>query len=251
MRKIIIAFLAMTMVSCSQIARKIGGQAAKESEEAIVKDMTKEGTEHALKKSIGKDVQKSRLSELRGAFGDAAKNAGRYVAKTTTRIIVSPKNQFISKSQYLKWLTANTGVMIRKTGVKDAKVLRENMLAVMGEKGRFAKNTLKNGNQAHHIIGNETPVAASKLKQFGIDINDPMNGIFLPSSNRSGLRGVVHRGGHTRNYYDYVEQMFSQCKSKNDCYEVLDKIKSDLYKGNIKLYNEGTNKVNRTFRTAA
>ena len=29
----------------------------------------------------------------------------------------------------------------------------------------------------------------------------------------------------------------------------LDKIKSDLYKGKIKLYNEGANKVNKTFRT--
>ena len=45
--------------------------------------------------------------------------------------------------------------------------------------------------------------------------------------------------------------MFSQCKSKKDCYEVLDKVKSDLYKGKIKLYKEGINKVNKTFSTVS
>lgn len=176
------------------------------------------------------------------------KNIGKKISKTFTRIVVSSKNQYITSSQYLRILK-NKKITIKETGVKDAKVLRENMLKVMGEDAKYAKNTLKNGNQAHHIIGNSTPLASSKLKQFGIDINDPVNGIFLPSSDRSGLRGVVHRGGHTQEYYDYIEQMFSQCKSKKDCYEVLDKIKSDLYKGKIKLYNEGANKVNKTFRT--
>ena len=176
------------------------------------------------------------------------KNIGKKISKTFTRIVVSSKNQYITSSQYLRILK-NKKITIKETGVKDAKVLRENMLKVMGEDAKYAKNTLKNGNQAHHIIGNSTPLASSKLKQFGIDINDPVNGIFLPSSDRSGLRGVVHRGGHTQEYYDYIEQMFSQCKSKKDCYEVLDEIKSDLYKGKIKLYNEGANKVNKTFRT--
>ena len=176
------------------------------------------------------------------------KNIGKKISKTFTRIVVSSKNQYITSSQYLRILK-NKKITIKETGVKDAKVLRENMLKVMGEDAKYAKNTLKNGNQAHHIIGNSTPLASSKLKQFGIDINDPVNGIFLPSSDRSGLRGVVHRGGHTQETHDYIEQMFSQCKSKKDCYEVLDKIKSDLYKGKIKLYNEGANKVNKTFRT--
>lgn len=178
------------------------------------------------------------------------KNIGKKNSKTFTRIVVSSKNQYITSSQYLRMLK-NEKITIKETGVKDAKVLRENMLKVMGEDAKYAKNTLKNGNQAHHIIGNSTPLASSKLKQFGIDINDPMNGIFLPSSDRSGLRGVVHRGGHTQEYYEYIEQMFSQCKSKKDCYEVLDKIKSNLYKGKIKLYNEGANKVNKTFRTVS
>lgn len=65
------------------------------------------------------------------------------------------------------------------------------------------------------------------------------------------LGGVIHRGSHKQEYYEYIEQMFSQCKSKKDCYEVLDKVKSDLYKGKIKLYKEGINKVNKTFSTVS
>lgn len=203
------------------------------TEKSVVKKM-------AEKASVNNNYSK----EIRAC----SKKIGKEISKTFTRIIISSKNQYITSSQYLK-IIKNKKIIIKETGVKDAKVLRENMLKVMGEDAKYAKNTLKNGNQAHHIIGNSTPLASSKLKQFGIDINDPMNGIFLPSSDRSGLRGVVHRGRHTQEYYEYIEQMFSQCKSKKDCYEVLDKIKSDLYKGKIKLYNEGANKVNKTFRT--
>lgn len=42
--------------------------------------------------------------------------------------------------------------------------------------------------------------------------------------------------------------MFSSCRSKEDCYDVLDKIKNDLYKGKIKLYSDGVNKVNKIFQ---
>lgn len=202
------------------------------------------------KKSVVKEMVENASGNINysNKIRACLKNIGKKISKTFTRIVVSSKNQYITSSQYLRMLKSKK-ITIKKTGVKDAKVLRENMLKVMGEDAKYAKNTLKNGNQAHHIIGNSTPLASSKLKQFGVDINDPVNGIFLPSSDRSGLRGVVHRGGHTQEYYDYIEQMFSQCKSKKDCYEVLDKIKSDLYKGKIKLYNEGANKVNKTFRT--
>lgn len=177
---------------------------------------------------------------------DLRRGATDYLSRTITRIAVRDRNQFVSRKQYIKWLSKNPNA-ITKTGAKDASVLRQNMLKVMGEDGKYAKNTIKNGNQAHHIIGNKTPKAAEKLNKYGIDINDPMNGVFLPSSNRSGLRGTVHRGGHTQDYYDYVEQMFSNCRSKEDCYEVLDKLKDDLYKGNIKLYSDGKHHVNKTF----
>lgn len=206
---------------------------------------------HTEKPAVKKMAEKASVNnnyskEIRAC----SKKIGKEISKTFTRIIISSKNQYITSPQYLK-IIKNKKIIIKETGIKDAKVLRENMLKVMGNDGKYAKNTLKNGNQAHHVVGNETPIAGKKLEQYGIDINDPMNGIFLPSFDRSGLRGVIHRGGHKQEYYEYIEQMFSQCKSKKDCYEVLDKVKSDLYKGKIKLYKEGTNKVNKTFRTVS
>lgn len=170
------------------------------------------------------------------------------VRKTITRILVTSKNQFITSKEYLKWLKSNPNSIV-KTGVKDASVLRDNMYKVMGKNAKYAKKTAINGNQAHHIIGNKTPLAANKLKKYGIDINDPMNGVFLPSSNRSGLKGTIHRGGHTEDYYQYIEQMFANCKSKEDCYQVLDKIKDDLYKGKIKLYSDEKHQANKILTT--
>lgn len=244
----------------------LGKQIAKRVvRENVMKRMEKEGMESFLdygKSQALKEFERMGVSNVKrniilrdaatatrpSAYHLAIGEVGGYVSKTMTRILVSSKNQFVSKSTYLKWVAKNDDKIIR-TGVKDAKVLRKNMLAVMGNDGKYAKNKLKNGNHAHHIIGNKTPLAAEKLNKYGIDINDPMNGVFLPSSSRSGLRGTIHRGGHTQDYYDYIEQMFSSCRSKEDCYDVLDKIKNDLYKGKIKLYSDGVNKVNKTFTT--
>lgn len=201
----------------------LGEQIAKRVlRENVMKRMEKEGMESFLdygKSQALKEFERMGTSNVKrniilkeaatatrpSAYHMAIGEIGGYISKTMTRILVSSKNQFVSKSTYLKWVAKNNDRIVR-TGVKDASVLRKNMLAVMGNDGKYAMNTLKNGNQAHHIIGNKTPMAAEKLHKYGIDINDPMNGVFLPSSSRSGLRGTIHRGGHTQDYYDYIEQ---------------------------------------------
>lgn len=171
-----------------------------------------------------------------------------YAKRTWTRLRVKSKDQYITAQDYISTISKKN--IIFKLGYpKDADILRENMLKVMSPK---AKKLIDNTqNQAHHIIGNETPKAAAILQKYGIDINDPMNGIFLPSSGNSGLKGTVHKGRHKQDYYNYVENLFLNCKSKEDCYEVLDKIKSDLYNGKIELYNK--HRVNNVFtnKTAA
>lgn len=199
-----------------------------------------------LEQEVETKTKKSFYHKTIDNISNKTKEVNKYINRTATRIIISSKNQFITEKQYLKWINRNPNAII-KTGVKDADILRTNMYAVMGKNSKYAKNFLKNGNQAHHIIGNRTPKAAEILKKYDIDINDPMNGIFLPSSNRSGLRGTIHRGGHTQEYYDYVEQLFMNCKSQKDCYEVLDKIKKELYEGKIKLYSPQKHASNRTF----
>ena len=109
--------------------------------------------------------------------------------------------------------------------------------------------TRGNQTRAANMLGINRGTLRKKLKKYGIDINEAINGIFLPSNNRSGLRGTIHRGGHTQDYYDYIEQNFANCTCKKDCYEVLDKIKMELYKGKIQLYSDNVHRVNKTFKT--
>nr|DAN44715.1 MAG TPA: hypothetical protein [Caudoviricetes sp.] len=122
------------------------------TEKSVVKKM-------AEKASVNNNYSK----EIRAC----SKKIGKEISKTFTRIIISSKNQYITSPQYLK-IIKNKKIIIKETGIKDAKVLRENMLKVMGNDGKYAKNTLKNGNQAHHVVGNETPIAGKKLEQYGI-----------------------------------------------------------------------------------
>ena len=181
-------------------------------------------------KKIGKEKCTSKV--LKGAVQKGRKQAATYIMRSRTRLFIKNKNQFINQYQYLQWMVNNPEKVIR-VGIKDADVLRKNMLEAMGKN---AKYTL-----VYRIEQIE--------KKYGIDINEAINGIFLPSNNRSGLRGTIHRGGHTQDYYDYIEQNFANCTCKKDCYEVLDKIKMELYKGKIQLYSDNVHRVNKTFKT--
>ena len=195
----------------------------------------------AVKSKCGRSVMKNASVK---EYNAKLKETWKHVGRTYTRLKIKSKDQFITSKRFLE-LQAKGKVSLILGKEKDGGILRENMLRCMPEKVR--RILLKNGSQAHHIVGNRTPIAAAKLKKYGIDINDPRNGIFLPDSGESGLKGVVHKGNHSNDYYDYIEQRFANCKSKEECLEVLDDVKNELYTGKIKLYREGKNTINKTF----
>lgn len=114
----------------------------------------------------------------------------------------------------------------------DADVLRNNLETAMN------KDTDKSVSRAHHIVGNETPNAANKLAEFGIDRNDPANGILLPHDVSSPLKGAIHSGRHLQDYYNTVEQRISQAYTKEEVLEVLQSIKEDLFSGNLFLQRD-------------
>lgn len=95
---------------------------------------------------------------------------------------------------------------------------------------------------AHHIVGNNTPVAAAKLDEFGIDRNDPANGIFLPTSHDSECKGSLHTGNHLNSYYEEVDRRFQNVSSREEALEVLQSLKEDLYNGDLPLQNDTPNK---------
>lgn len=65
---------------------------------------------------------------------------------------------------------------------------------------------------AHHIIPASHPLAKQArdiLKKYGIDINDAVNGVFLPTTNSSTQLGIKHNGSHPR---DYIEKVNDEIK---------------------------------------
>lgn len=113
----------------------------------------------------------------------------------------------------------------------DADTLRHNMSVAMEE------TPSKEISNAHHIVGNDTPEAAKKLEEYGIDRNDPANGIFLPNSEASPLEGSLHgQGRHIASYSNEVEQRFVNVSSREEALEVLQSLKEDLYSGDLPLH---------------
>ena len=105
--------------------------------------------------------------------------------------------------------------------------------------------------QWHHAIaGNKDNAAAEKcreiLRKFKIDINDGRNGILLPVEPKSIMRGTIH-GKHVNNYDEHVFNRLRQAKTQEQCLEIMDEIKKELYLGHLQLLVE--HKVNTLFRT--
>jgi len=115
----------------------------------------------------------------------------------------------------------------------DSGVLRHNLEIATGNNPENAS--------AHHLVGNETPIAAQKLEQYGIDRNDPTNGIFLPNKVESDCEGVLHTGRHAQTYYNEVERRFLNVNSREDVIDALQSLKDDLYSGKLELQNSTTN----------
>lgn len=102
--------------------------------------------------------------------------------------------------------------------------LRKNLLAV-GEPS--AK-----GCAAHHIVaqgkslgpgGQETAEARNVLKRCDIDINDAINGVFLPQKSNHECLGVNHNKLHTERYYKYVAAVLELALG-NGCNTVKDRL---------------------------
>jgi RHS repeat-associated protein len=76
---------------------------------------------------------------------------------------------------------------------------------------------------AHHIVAINAARAAparAVLEKFGISLDDPANGIFLPAK--------VHNRIHTHAYFDKVNNALSQANTRGEAMEVLEALKGDM-----------------------
>ncbi len=152
-----IIIIVTVLTSCGKMGSKIGSKLFKKEIKGVVEKITENGV-----KKIGKEKSTSKV--LKGAVQKGRKQAATYIMRSRTRLFIKNKNQFINRDQYLQWVVNNPEKIIR-IGIKDADVLRKNMLEAMGKNAKYAMETKINANQAHHIIGNKTPLAAEKLKK--------------------------------------------------------------------------------------
>ncbi len=202
-------------------------QVAKQEEKQILQH----GTEQTIKeKSLSEDLSKSKFSSFRNN-----------VKTAVTRVRISTENQYIKASEYEKFLlNPNNKEKIANLTFgadKDAVILRKNMRIVMGDSYKYAE---QGGNAAHHIVGGGKASAPAReiLERYGIDINDPRNGIFLPMSPENILKGTNHPGKHQDEYFFEVNRRLGEARSKDQCLEILDDLKEELYKGKMALQDE-------------
>lgn len=180
---------------------------------------------------------------------------GRKLLRATGR----PEYQYVTNQQVKRKLKNNPNIKspeYNPNSVGDGKVLGANARQFMSERALKRYNAERRimasrRAQWHHAIaGNKKNAAAEEcrsiLHKYKIDINDPRNAVLLPVEPESIMRGTLH-GKHVNSYDEYVLSRLKQALTQDQCFEIMDEIKKDLYKGHLQLLLE--NKVNTAFRT--
>lgn len=261
--------LFLVVLSCSSCVKKVAQEMASEMVETVVgkevaktavektgKELLSEGVEAAVKQTakeaieiptgaksiatvfdpqLGKYVPA--FDNLSGRIALSADDAMKLLIER--RKAIAPHMQFLTKEQS----QVINGSKLLLGQPKDGAILRKNMLASMPSKVRQLVEGY-GGAEAHHIVG-DNPATKDALKLFrklGVDINDPRNGILLPSDGKSIFKGAIHRGGHTDEYHKWVYSQIKDSKTQEELFDNLRKVAYKLYEGKAPLYN--TNIIN-------
>ncbi len=91
---------------------------------------------------------------------------------------------------------------------------------------------------AHHMVAGNAPAAArarAVLQKYSIDINDQINGVFLPSSLDAAnpYGSAVHSTVHTNQYFEIVNQMLESARDELQVKAALGQIRRDLLAGGL------------------
>jgi RHS repeat-associated protein len=175
--------------------------------------------------------------DYKGAAYEAARDVAFWGMGAGVGRLVAPLSKpFIS-------LFNRTFMVPLEIGKKRASdVLTRNMEAVMRRAG-MVKPT---GWQAHHIVGEayqEGRQAMEILKRFKIDVNSPLNGVFLPGCKHHGSTSIVglavHCGKHKQEYEQFVLSQLQGLKSEAEVVNALTTIRQRLLDGDLFLNARG------------
>ncbi|PJA40166.1 MAG: hypothetical protein CO182_08235 [Lysobacterales bacterium CG_4_9_14_3_um_filter_62_6] len=175
--------------------------------------------------------------DYHGAAKEAARDAVFWALGAGVGKVIAP----LSKSAL--GLFARTFAVPLENGLaRSGAVLTRNMEAVMARSG------LKKppGWAAHHIVGEAYPEGAAAmaiLRRFKIDVNSPLNGVFLPSCGAAGSTGVVglavHCGKHIHEYEQYVLRELREATSESGVVNAISRIREELLHGEVFLNVRG------------
>lgn len=83
---------------------------------------------------------------------------------------------------------------------------------------------------AHHIVGDTSKKAQPAreiLSKHGIDVDDAVNGVFLPNRNNiSDMPGILHNGKHPNRYFESVNDRIINADRVGGKQSVLDELES-------------------------
>ncbi|MCQ2533968.1 MAG: AHH domain-containing protein [Clostridia bacterium] len=111
--------------------------------------------------------------------------------------------------------------------------LRKNMINAYKNGDRGGKKPPDYKNAAHHIVPilmARAQKARDVLIKFGIDLNDAVNGVFLPTV-KNVSNACYHCALHTEEYIEHIESLLEKCTTVEEVYEVLMFIAEELLNG--------------------
>lgn len=109
-----------------------------------------------------------------------------------------------------------------------SQILKRNMVAAGEQFPPFSFAT-------HHIVAFDAKAAKparDHLERLGIDINAPVNGVFL--RNKDAGVGVLHVGSHSDAYYQEINRLVLQAENADEAAAVLRNVADELKAGTFK-----------------
>lgn len=232
------ALIALPAVLKSGPVKKLSSSALK----AVKKPLMTFSRTAPVKKVIGvvKNAEGKFVTELRSSFQKT--KIYRHIKRITGRA----SDQYITNEQVQKLIKKHPEKAPKydPNSIASGDKLGNNMRNVMSEraKKRFdIEHKILGGRRAqyHHVVAGNSPSAERAreiLKKFKIDINDPRNGILLPMKPESIMKGTLHKS-HLAPYDETVYKRLLMAKTQDQALEILDDIKKELYKGQLRLTN--------------
>ena len=128
------------------------------------------------------------------------------------------------------------GVLMKVAPKAVAKTVKRGSSRVLARAMKLVGKFRLPGEFCHHIVAHgddRAKQALDVLDKFGIDVDDAVNGVFLPGFKTSPnpLKKAVHGNVHTNAYYTAINNRLGDAKSPYQARRILQEIADELEKG--------------------